>query len=87
MGPLSFMRSVVDRNVVMRRIPVFREQMEKWDKVPIILHLRSHQACVYNQGMCNCTLNFIKAARQSVILYVIKCPPNFLCNWLTMPLK
>ena len=23
MGPLSYMRSVVDRNVVMRRIPVF----------------------------------------------------------------
>jgi hypothetical protein len=24
MGPLSYVRSVVDRNVVMRRIPVFR---------------------------------------------------------------
>jgi len=23
MGPLSYMRSVVDRNIVMRRIPVF----------------------------------------------------------------
>ena len=26
MGPTSYMRSVVDRNVVMRRIPAFRKE-------------------------------------------------------------
>jgi len=28
MGPLSYMRSIVDRNVVMRRIPVIRAPVQ-----------------------------------------------------------
>jgi hypothetical protein len=34
MGPPSYMLSVVDRNVVMRRIPVFYEDCyEPWDSI------------------------------------------------------
>jgi hypothetical protein len=31
MGPLSYMRSVVDRNVVMRRIPVLASPLPRTD--------------------------------------------------------
>ena len=48
MGPPSYMRSVVDRNVVMRRIPVMLAE----SATTIVMH--SSPAVIYSTSACMC---------------------------------
>jgi len=55
MGPPSYMRSVVDRNVVMRRVPVYFYLVFLFPFIYVLLTERRHRCDLHT--MCDSALN------------------------------
>jgi hypothetical protein len=69
MGPLSYMRSVVDRNVVMWRILVFSDSFVAF-QMPALYNVHVKSAVMWN-GKLKCFIEAIKYPTKAAICYAM----------------